>query len=303
MVKFGKFLLACSVALSLLVPTAVSATASPVVSAATTSASNSDSPAAGENAPKTPTKAQKAKQKAKKKAAAKKAKKKAAKLAAKQAKAAEKKARAKAKAKPELSSGSSGKQVATLQKLLRKRGFWVSKADGKYGHSTQQAVMAVQKATGRARTGRATQGVWYELYLGTRVETDISKSKSKDKRVFEVDLSRQILNVVKDGKVLWTFNISTGSNRNYFDNGVRGYAHTPTGTFKVFLKRDYMHVAKLGPMYRPQYFRSGGWAIHGSPNIPAYPASHGCVRIANAAMDYLWGKGKLGIGSTVVVHK
>lgn len=26
------------------------------------------------------------------------------------------------------------------------------------------------------------------------------------------------------------------------------------------------------------YFR-GGFAIHGYPSVPAYPASHGCVRI------------------------
>ena len=31
-----------------------------------------------------------------------------------------------------------------------------------------------------------------------------------------------------------------------------------------------------------------GWAIHGSPSVPAYPASHGCVRISNADADWLF---------------
>ena len=38
-------------------------------------------------------------------------------------------------------------------------------------------------------------------------------------------------------------------------------------------------------LYRPAYFNNTGYAIHGSPSVPAYPASHGCIRITNPAMD------------------
>ena len=31
-------------------------------------------------------------------------------------------------------------------------------------------------------------------------------------------------------------------------------------------------------MYYPSYF-VGGYAIHGSPSVPRYPVSHGCIRI------------------------
>ena len=31
-------------------------------------------------------------------------------------------------------------------------------------------------------------------------------------------------------------------------------------------------------MYRPNYFY-GGYAVHGMTSVPAYPASHGCVRM------------------------
>jgi lipoprotein-anchoring transpeptidase ErfK/SrfK len=43
-----------------------------------------------------------------------------------------------------------------------------------------------------------------------------------------------------------------------------------------------------------------GWAIHGAANVPAYPASHGCVRISNADADWLFGQ--ITIGTPVIVY-
>ncbi|MGH9000554.1 MAG: L,D-transpeptidase, partial [Acidimicrobiia bacterium] len=34
----------------------------------------------------------------------------------------------------------------------------------------------------------------------------------------------------------------------------------------------------LGVLHNPLYFK-GGYAVHGSPSVPATPASHGCVRV------------------------
>ena len=42
--------------------------------------------------------------------------------------------------------------------------------------------------------------------------------------------------------------------------------------------------------------------MHGYPNVPNYPASHGCVRVTNAAMDMVWAQNLLPIGETVVIH-
>jgi N-acetylmuramoyl-L-alanine amidase len=41
--------------------------------------------------------------------------------------------------------------------------------------------------------------------------------------------------------------------------------------------------------------------VHGYPNIPPYPASHGCVRVSLAAMDWMWRTGQIPIGTTVRV--
>ncbi len=59
----------------------------------------------------------------------------------------------------------------------------------------------------------------------------------------------------------------------------------------------------LGALYRPKYFETQrGIAIHGAQSVFAYPASHGCARVTNAAMDYIWSADLMPIGSEIVVH-
>ena len=54
-----------------------------------------------------------------------------------------------------LQTGDKGPKVLALQKQLQAMGFWLSAADGSYGQTTEQAVMAFQKATGLGRDGVA----------------------------------------------------------------------------------------------------------------------------------------------------
>jgi cell wall hydrolase len=64
------------------------------------------------------------------------------------------------------------------------------------------------------------------------------------------------------------------------------------------------HVYRTVPgwdwvLWYPLYFK-GGFAIHGYPSVPAYPASHGCVRIPMWIAPSLFTAH--GLGTTVVVH-
>ena len=55
----------------------------------------------------------------------------------------------------------------------------------------------------------------------------------------------------------------------------------------------------LGSMYRPNYFYRG-YAVHGMTSVPAYPASHGCVRITVPSMDRMWSS--LWIGMPIAIY-
>ncbi len=65
---------------------------------------------------------------------------------------------------------------------------------------------------------------------------------------------------------------------------------------------DGVDVGDLGALYRPRYFHGDGIAVHGYHSVPPYPASHGCVRVTEAAMDWIWATDVMPMGSAVWVH-
>jgi peptidoglycan hydrolase-like protein with peptidoglycan-binding domain len=196
-----------------------------------------------------------------------------------------------------LEVGEAGPEVAALQVRLEELGYWLGASDGRYGQLTRQAVMAFQKAEGLGRDGVAGPATQAALAQAGRV---VPREPSGSH--VEVDLARQILIVVQDGSTRWVLNTSTGSGESYANpGGGTGVATTPTGSFTVQREIDGLREAPLGTLYRPKYFH-GGIAIHGSGSIPAQPASHGCVRLTNAAMDLLWASGILPLGAPVLVY-
>jgi peptidoglycan hydrolase-like protein with peptidoglycan-binding domain len=51
-----------------------------------------------------------------------------------------------------LELGDSGPAVVALQTRLSRLGYWLGRADGTFGLTTQQAVYALQKAAGLTQT-------------------------------------------------------------------------------------------------------------------------------------------------------
>lgn len=181
-------------------------------------------------------------------------------------------------------TGDEGPEVAALQGRLLALGFWVPAADGDYGSVTQQAVMAFQKHAGLSRDGIAGPAT-----LAALETTPPVAAREGDDHV-EIDLERQLLIVVRDGRTL-AFNTSTG---------MEGW-RTPPGRFTVQREIDGVREAPLGDLYRPKYFNAG-IAAHGSPSIPGRPASHGCARLHDRVMDLLWSDGLMPIGTPVWVY-
>jgi peptidoglycan hydrolase-like protein with peptidoglycan-binding domain len=191
-----------------------------------------------------------------------------------------------------------GDAVLALQQRLVDLGYWMGGGDpdGHYGQLTRQAVMAFQKVEGLGRDGVAGPVTQGQLANASR------PTPRGGGDGLEIDLDRQVLFVVRGGQVLYAINTSTGNGEAYTSSsGGQAVAATPAGQFSIYRQIDGLREAPLGTLYRPKYF-NGGIAVHGSGSIPAHPASHGCARVTNSAMDMLWSSGYAEIGTSVLVY-
>jgi hypothetical protein len=179
---------------------------------------------------------------------------------------------------PSLSRGSRGPSVVALERRLAELHFALRGADGVFGLDTYEAVLAFQKVHGLPRTGTVEPWLWRRL-----ARAGVPRALHGGDYI-EVDKTRQVLFVVRGGRVWKAVHVSTGATGN-----------TPLGTWRVYRKVPGWDWV----LWYPLYFK-GGFAIHGYPSVPAYPASHGCVRIPMWIAPSLYGNHDF--GTTVVVH-
>jgi peptidoglycan hydrolase-like protein with peptidoglycan-binding domain len=183
-----------------------------------------------------------------------------------------------------LRRGSEGPVVTVVQHRLLDLGFRPGGEDGHYGNATYAAVMAFQKHEGLQPDGNAGPLTLAALQAGLRG----AEPRGGPTPRIEIDLGRQIAFVVGDDGTTRIVNVSSGSGKQYDrPQGGTAIARTPTGDYEIERRIDGVRTAPLGKLYRPLYFK-GGFAIHGSSNVPGYPASHGCVRTTNPDQDYIW---------------
>lgn len=202
-----------------------------------------------------------------------------------------------AQAFPRLAPGDRGHFVEELQRHLRALRYWIGPVDGIYGTLTEQAVFAFQKVNGLAVDGTFDQPDW------ARLETAGPPSPRTTRGdVVEVDKAAQVFHLVRDGRLLWTFHTSTGTEDPYTYDGRQYLADTPNGHWSVFRQEDGWSCGRLGCLWRPKYFHEDGIAVHGFDEVPPEPASHGCVRVTIEAMDFIWQHDLIPIGMDVWVH-
>ena len=182
--------------------------------------------------------------------------------------------------------GDGGPQVEALQTRLYSLGYFLPAFTGTYDPSTSHAVMAFQKQHGLARDGVAGPDTVAALATATKVEPT-----QGTERHLEVSLADQVLVVVDGNGGAVAINATTG----------KASTPTPPGTFGIFRQVNGWDPGPNGSLYRPKYFNRG-IAVHGGPPVIADPASHGCVRIPDPAIDWLWSSELAPIGTTVVVH-
>ena len=188
----------------------------------------------------------------------------------------------------DLHQGSSGETVQAYEQRLKDPRFDPGEVDGKFDSSTTYAVQTLQKVMGLDRSGHI--GEPERLALNTFKWPKALKPDGGAKR-FEIDIDKQVGTLYVDNKIKLMTTVSTGASYYYCwvpkTGGTRicEYADTPSGSYHFYTKYHGWQEGDLGRIYNPVYF-NGGIAVHGYPQVPVQPASHGCTRIPMYIADY-----------------
>jgi L,D-transpeptidase-like protein/putative peptidoglycan binding protein len=162
---------------------------------------------------------------------------------------------------PGLAEGSGGVFVSLLERRLVELHYLLTGVDRAFDYRTADAVMAFRKVQRLPRTETVTPAVWRAL---AQPAFFVPRNR-RDGFHIEIDQTRQVLVTVTDSEVQAIIHVSSGK------------ASTPTrdGIFHVYSK---LAGTSSKGLYYPSFF-DGQRAIHGWPDVPNYPASHGCVRV------------------------
>ncbi len=172
-------------------------------------------------------------------------------------------------------TGPTTEGTRALQQRLADLGFLDGAAvDGKAGEQTKAAVMAFQKWQGLGRDGVAGPATLTALANAPRPTPRTTASGTR----VEVLLDRQLALLIRNGQVVRTLPVSSGA---------PAFA-TPPGDYTVFRKEDRSWSVPYKVWLPWASYFVGGIAFHESPDVPAQPASHGCVRTTRFDAEWLY---------------
>lgn len=208
-------------------------------------------------------------------------------------------------------------QVA-LNELLVPLGYRPVDEDGIAGPFTRQALAAARLAAGieGSRTMPVVPGCDHVPRIDTR---RVPARAPAARRWVMVDKTAQALVAGEAGRrIVMVLPVSTGTpeHETRLVDAIDAFRYEPAADNAGWRNSTTFPVAPSHPrggnMYRPVYF-SRGQAIHGTDELTAVPASHGCVLVTPAAQDLLvswlgldgiaeplWDAPRIGLAVTVI---
>jgi L,D-transpeptidase catalytic domain/Putative peptidoglycan binding domain len=150
---------------------------------------------------------------------------------------------------------------------------------GELDYLTSQALLAFQGWEGLTRTGTVTGQTQVALFGATRPRPTTHRAG----RRVEIHRDRGVLLMLEGNDVVRAVHTSTGAG-----------GATPTGAFRVYRKEIYSWSVPFQVWMPYASYFLGGYAMHEYPDVPAYPASHGCVRLPAGEAHRVYGFAEVG---------
>jgi peptidoglycan hydrolase-like protein with peptidoglycan-binding domain len=137
--------------------------------------------------------------------------------------------------------------------------------DGLNGYRTRQAVIAFQSWNRLARDGIVGPVTAAALRTARRPKP---RGSGPPKRI-EIYREKGVALLIARGKTKRAIHVSTGAPG----------TPTPAGTYRVFRKELQSWSVPFSTWLPYASYFNRGIALHEYPDVPTYPASHGCVRV------------------------
>jgi lipoprotein-anchoring transpeptidase ErfK/SrfK len=162
--------------------------------------------------------------------------------------------------------------------------------DGHFDQDLVYALQAVQKIMGYPRSGRLGPGEGAAL---ANFQYPAPLHPTAEPNRTEINIANQTITLYQNYQVRQIVTTSTAAGETFCYNTpkkapvahVCEVATTPNGRYQYYLYRDGNDTGDLGTLFNPYYFFKGR-AIHGYPEVPTKPASHGCARIPMDVAKY-----------------
>jgi hypothetical protein len=161
--------------------------------------------------------------------------------------------------------------------------------DGRNGPMTQEAIVAFQKWERLPRTGVLDSKTRARLPTAVR-PTPVTHPGTQ--RRLEVLLDRQIALLIDANQVVLAIAVSSG----------KPSTPTPPGRYRVYAKITRWWSVPFREWLPWAVPFVGGIAFHQYPNVPAYAASHGCVRQVPAVARMTYDFADVGMPVNVIAH-
>jgi hypothetical protein len=186
-------------------------------------------------------------------------------------------------------------ELKQAERRLADMGYPTGPVDGAIDPKTRNGLILFQKWEERKLTGQINRNEFDAI-----MSAEAPQPRDPGYAHVEIDVDRQLLLLIdSEGAIEKMLPVSTGSNKQYNEKGIRGLAYTPRGRFRIYNKIAGWRKSPLGLLYYPNYF-SDGLAIHGNPSVPRSPQSHGCVRIPMSAAAEI--SKRLPVGTIVLIY-
>ena len=164
----------------------------------------------------------------------------------------------------------SASQALWVEQKLSDLTYRPGTIDGVFDTKTRGAIIAFQKWEGLTRNGEVSATVLNRLAAAAKPKPTHSGSN--------LDRGQQD----QTGAALLQGRGAPVDHPGLHRQRQCGHRHA-VGTKKVTRK-----TTETSPRYHPLYISTTLLAIHGYPNVPTYPASHGCVRTLYWDQDAMW---------------